>query len=86
MLSVCDALCSTLKNEFFPEPTEERRREISDAFRKFSHFPNCLGEIDGKHITVTKFPLSGSMNLNYKCYFSIVLMATAVSDYKFTVC
>ena len=73
-----------LKNEFFPEPTEERWREISDAFRKCSHFPNCLGAIDGKHIRVTKFPRRGSMNLNYKCYFSIVLMAIADSDYKFT--
>ena len=44
---------------------------------------NCLGAIDGKHIRVTKFPRSGSMNLNYKCYFSI-LMAIADSDYKFT--
>ena len=84
MLSVCNALWSTLKNEFFPESTEERWREISDAFRKCSHFPNCLGAVDGKHIRVTKFPSSGSMNLNYKCYFSIVLIAIADSDYKFT--
>jgi len=52
-------------------------------FRKFSHFPNCLGAIDGKNIIVTKFPRSGSMNLNNKCYFSIVLMKIANSDYKF---
>ena len=78
MLLVCNALWSTLKNGFFPEPTEERWREISDAFRKCSHFPNCLGAIDGKHIRVTKFPRSGSMNLNYKCYFSIVLMVLPI--------
>jgi len=86
LLLVCNALWSTLKNEFFPESTEERWREISDAFRKCSYFPNCLGAIDRKHtcIRVTKFPRSGSMNLNYKCYFSIVLMAIADSDYKFT--
>ena len=64
LLSLCNALCSTLKNEFFPEPTEEKWREISDAFRKCSRFPNCLGAIDGKHIRVTKFPRSGSLNLN----------------------
>ena len=83
VLSVCNALWSTLKNDFFPEPTEKRWREISDAFRKCSHFPNCLGAIDGKNVRVTKFPHSGSMNLNYKCYFSIVLMASANSDYIF---
>jgi len=58
-----------MKSEFFPEPTDERWQEISDAFRICSHFPNCLGAIDGKHIRVTKFPRSSSMNLNYKCYF-----------------
>ena len=47
-------------------------------------FPNCLGAADGKHKRVNKFPRSGSMNLNYKCYFPIVLMAIADSDYKFT--
>ena len=45
---------------------------------------SLFGAIDGKHIRVTKFPHSGSMNLNYKCYFSIVLIAIADSDYKFT--
>ena len=84
MFSVCNALCSTMKNKSFPEPREERRREISDAFIKCSYFPYCLGAIDGNHISVTKFPRSGSMNFNYKCYFSIVLMAIADSDYKFT--
>ena len=84
MLSVQWFVEHTDKNEFFPEPTIERWREISDAFRKCSHFPNCLGAIDEKHIRVTKFLRSGSMNLNYRCYFSIVLMAIADSDYKFT--
>ena len=84
VLSVCNVLCSTVKNEFFPETTEERWREMSDAFRKFSHFPNCLGAIDGTHIRFTKFPRSGSINLNYKCYFSIVLMIIDDSHYKFT--
>ena len=84
VLSVCNALWNTLKNEFFPDPTEERWRELSGVFRKCSHLPNCLEAIDVKHITVTKFPRSGSVNLSYKYYYSIVLMAVADSDYKFT--
>ena len=84
MLSVCNALWSTLKNGLFSELTEEKWREISGAFRKCSHFPNCLGAVDGKLISVTKFLRSDSMNLNYKCYFFIALMAIADSDYKFT--
>jgi len=84
VLLLCYALWSTKTNEFFPEPTEERWREMSDDFRINSHFPNCLGAIAGKYISVPKFPRSSSMNLNYKCNFSIVLMANADSDYKFT--
>ena len=42
-----------------------------------------MGAFDGKHIRVAKFPRSGSVNLNYKCYFSVVLMEIADSDYKF---
>ena len=53
-------------------------REISDAFRKCSHVPDCLGAIVGKHIRFTKFPRGGSTNLNYKCYFSIFLMEIAI--------
>ena len=73
MLSVCNALWDTMKNEVFPEPTKERWREISDSFRKCSHVPNCLGAIDGKHIRVTKFPHSVSMNLSYKIYVRMTL-------------
>lgn len=47
------------------------------------HFPHCLGAVDGKHIRVKKFSNSGSMNLNYKNYFSIVLMAVVDSNYQF---
>ncbi|KAB0804863.1 hypothetical protein PPYR_01833 [Photinus pyralis] len=81
---VCNALWDTLKHDVFPKSTEENWRAISDQFATFSHFPNCLGAVDGKHIRVNKFPHSGSMNLNYKSYFSIVLMAIADCDYKFT--
>jgi len=84
VFSLGNGLWCTLKNEFFPDMTEERWQEIADAFRKCSHFPNCLGAIKGEHIRVTKFSRSGSVNLNYKCYFFTVLTAIADSDYKFT--
>jgi len=69
----------------FSQNRQNRDGEKYQMFlEKYSHFPNCLGEIDGKHVRVTKLPRSGSINLNCKCYFSIFLMATADSDYKFT--
>jgi hypothetical protein len=81
---VCNTLWDLLKSEFIPQPTEEKWREIAHGFKKAAHFPNCLGAVDGKHVRVMRFPHSGSMNLNYKGYFSIVLMAIADSDYTFT--
>lgn len=81
---MCKFLWDLLKDEFLPQPTEEKWRKIADNFNKTAQFPNCLGAIDGKHIRVNNFPHSGSMNLNYKGYFSIVLMAVVDAEYKFT--
>ncbi|CAH1978729.1 unnamed protein product [Acanthoscelides obtectus] len=80
---VCNSLWNLLKDEFLPQPTEETWQRIADNFKKSAQFPNCLGAIDGKHIRVNRFPHSGSMNLNYKGYFFIILMAVVDSDYKF---
>lgn len=81
--SVCNALWNSLKDEALPIPTEETWKEIADRFRKYANFPFCIGAVDGKHVRVSRFPGSGSMNLNYKSFFSIVLMAVADSDYRF---
>jgi hypothetical protein len=71
---VCNSLWDLLKDAFLPQLTEDKWREIGNGFQKFSHFPHCLGAVDGKHIRVKRFPRSGSMNLNYKGNFSIVLI------------
>lgn len=57
--------------------------EIANKFKDAANFPHCVGGVDGKHIRVVKPNRSGSMFLNYKHYFSIVLMAVADSDYNF---
>lgn len=81
---MCHYLWVILKEEFLLQPTKENWQNIANGFKKSTQFPNCLGAVDGKHIRVNRFPHSGSMNLNYNGYFSIVLMAVADSDYKFT--
>lgn len=42
--------------------------------------PNCLGSIDGKHIRVRNRIRAGSRFINYKGYFSTVLLAVSDAD------
>lgn len=65
-------------------PTEQFWRQIAQDFAKRTDFPNCLGAIDGKHCRIIAPAHSGSLNYNYKNYFSIVLLAIVDSNYCFT--
>nr|CAH7719380.1 unnamed protein product [Callosobruchus chinensis] len=65
------------------EPTEETWAKSAERFKNDWRFPNCVGSIDGKHVTIKCPSKSGS---NYYCYlkkFSVVLMAIVGADYKF---
>jgi len=63
--------------------THEGWEIISNDFQARANFPHCVGAVDGKHIRVIKPSNSGSMYLNYKDYFSIILLAVVDSEYLF---
>ncbi|XP_022834883.1 protein ANTAGONIST OF LIKE HETEROCHROMATIN PROTEIN 1-like [Spodoptera litura] len=69
--------------EYMKMPSKEDWLHIASKFQESSNFPLCLGAVDGKHIRLIKPIDSDSMFLNYKHFFSIVLMAVVDSDYNF---
>ena len=62
--------------------TEAEWKVIANGFNDQWNLPNCLGAVDGKHVSIKKPPHTGSYN-NYKKFFSIILMAVVNSNYEF---
>lgn len=80
----CRAIERKMMASQFPKPTEEMWQNIASKFWEKWNFPNCMGAIDGKHITLVSPAHSGSLYFNYKGTFSIVLLALADAEYRFT--
>ncbi|RXN13449.1 nuclease HARBI1 [Labeo rohita] len=80
----CSAIEKRMMSTHIPPPTEDQWKAIASKFWDRWKFPNCLGAIDGKHITIKAPPSSGSLFFNYKKTFSIVLLALVDADYRFT--
>jgi hypothetical protein len=59
--------------EVMEQPTEERWKETATEFYDLWNFPNCLGVLDGKHVTIQAPPNSGSQFSNHKKTFSVLL-------------
>lgn len=66
-----------------PVPNEEKWDDIAKEFWTKWQFPNCIGALDGKHITIQAPNNSGSLYWNYKKTYSIVLLALVDAFYNF---
>ncbi|KZC06773.1 PREDICTED: putative nuclease HARBI1 [Dufourea novaeangliae] len=83
VMETCIALINSLE-EYIKVPTsEEEWKQIAQDFYDQWNFPNSLGAVDGKHVAIKKPHNSGSLFLNYKKFFSIVMMAVANANYEF---
>lgn len=66
-----------------PEPTKEIWEKSAEGFKNVWQFPNCIGAIDGKHVTIKCPKNTGSNHFCYLNKFSIVLMAIVGPEYQF---
>lgn len=69
---VCKVLWSTLRDIVMPCPTQEDWLGIAEVFAKTTHFPNCIGALDGKHV-----------RLMGPDHHSVVLMGLCDAKYRF---
>ena len=83
ILDVCTAIWDVLAPIYMPVPSEDKWKSIADEFYERWNFPNCTGDIDGKHVMIQCPFNSGSLFYNYKSCFSVVLLAVASADYRF---
>lgn len=79
----CDAIWQALQARYLPKSLQETWEKVIDGFWNKCNFPNCIGALDEKHITIQAPPNSNSLNHNYKGFFSFILMAISDANYKF---
>lgn len=65
-----------------PSNAQEWEEVATEFFEKWN-FPNCIGAVGGKHVTIKWPSNSHSLCFNYKCNYSTVLMAIVNASYKF---
>jgi hypothetical protein len=63
--------------------TPHEWEKVAEDYEKLWDFPHCLGSTDGKHVEIVAPPNSGSDYINYKDYFSIVLLGLVDAHYCF---
>ncbi|KAJ8936919.1 hypothetical protein NQ318_012540 [Aromia moschata] len=62
---VCQAICRRMENIYLPEPTRAIWEKSAKGFEDIWRFPNCIGSIDGKHVTIKCPNKTGSQHFCY---------------------
>ncbi|XP_067215723.1 uncharacterized protein [Linepithema humile] len=81
----CEAIWNCLNTEELFTPTSNGWQEIAYEFENRWNFPNCIGALDGKHVSIICSEKAGSTFYNYKGFHSIVLLALVSATYKFLI-
>ena len=80
----CDVLWRVVGPECVPTPSGSDWETVAEYFWDKWQFPNCVGALDGKHVSIKAPPRSGSAFFNYKHFHSLVLIAACDAQYRFT--
>ncbi|XP_043262498.1 protein ALP1-like [Colletes gigas] len=83
---VCEALIDVLQDYIKMPQNEQEWNLVAKDFNTKWNFPNCVGAMDGKHISIQTPLNSGTEFFNYKGFFSIVLFAVVDANYNFIYC
>nr|CAI5829820.1 unnamed protein product [Callosobruchus analis] len=65
---VCQAIINKMQGMYMPEPTKEIWKKSAKGFYDVWKFPNCIGSIDGKHITIKCPKNTGSIFVILKSF------------------
>ena len=80
---VCRAIIANLPCTYLKVPSKKIEwMKIAKQLYDHWNFPNALGAIDGKHITIQKPAGGGSFYYNYKHTHSVVILAISGPNYE----
>ncbi|XP_014282671.1 uncharacterized protein [Halyomorpha halys] len=83
VMETCKVICENLMSTMLPRPTENVWKSIANDFYEMWNFPNCLGALDGKLITIQSLSNSVSSISNKKKTYSVALFGLVDAHHNF---
>ncbi|KAJ8890739.1 hypothetical protein PR048_010248 [Dryococelus australis] len=72
---------TSLHYEYLLEISTIRSIKVALQLYEKTHFSNCVGAVDGKHVRIANPSNAGSQYFNYKHFFYIILLGLVDADY-----